>query len=678
VPAAWIAAAGAALAPPPQPVGGSEPTPAIVITGERVPRSLRETASSVVLVTEREIQARSADRVEQILELTPNVTLGNGALGPAIRGLDTTGPLQNLPAFLGGNRPRTTLIIDGRAVSYSELVNGVAPAWDIERIEVFRSPQTTTRGQNSIAGAIIVESNAPTFEPHHAARLSAGNFGTRQLSAVASGPLLGEQLAVRVAGDLRYSRTASRIFDIMADADPNHDVYGLLRFKLLAKPKALPATQLTLTYAHLQSQMPQVEGVKKPFRERRDPLPVYGVSRSDVDSLTAVVRHQASARLATNFVVTGGDSRGRRLAFPGLGQASVHGRDWSAEAVFDWRPIDSVRVIGGASRNHQKLDQFIDLSVLTGIGRFRDVQDGTGLFGEAQITALPGTTVTAGLRYQRDRQRRTGALSGPASSIDLDFDGKFHAWLPKVSFAYDISSNFRAGVLAQRAYNPGGTTLRFDTGMPDIFDAESLWDYELFARASLAGGTLNLASNLFYYDMSKSQRARPILIRPPNSVFQVGFADLFNVPRARSSGLEAELRWKAAARLTIGLGIGMLDTRIRRVDAESAIYRGKEFERSPHFSAAASIDWRPNPKLRLSAQLHHHSRYFSGDLNDPALEIDRSTMLDARVEWQSGKLNLFGYARNLFDDFSVSYLFTPTSGAANDARRIGFGVEARF
>jgi len=128
----------------------------IIVTGERVTRSIKDTASSVSVATRREIEAASADRVDQMLAQIPNVQLGGGSEGPAIRGQDTTGALQNLPAFLGGNRPRMTLIVDGRRQTYNEFVFGAAPLWDIDRVEVFRSPQTTTQGQNSIAGAIFV------------------------------------------------------------------------------------------------------------------------------------------------------------------------------------------------------------------------------------------------------------------------------------------------------------------------------------------------------------------------------------------------------------------------------------------------------------------------------------------------------------------------------------------
>jgi outer membrane receptor protein involved in Fe transport len=79
-------------------------------------------------------------------------------------------------------------------------VFGSAPLWDPDRIEIFRSPQTTTQGQNSIAGAIFVYSKDPTFEPEARVRTIAGDFKTRSISALASGPLSGD-VALRLSGD---------------------------------------------------------------------------------------------------------------------------------------------------------------------------------------------------------------------------------------------------------------------------------------------------------------------------------------------------------------------------------------------------------------------------------------------------------------------------------------------
>jgi outer membrane receptor protein involved in Fe transport len=58
--------------------------------------------------------------------------------------------------------------------------------------------------------------------------------------------------------------------------------------------------------------------------------------------------------------------------------------------------------------------------------------------------------------------------------------------------------------------------------------------------------------------------------------------------------------------------------------------------------------------------------------------IDPATTVDLRAEWTRGRATLFGYARNAFDAFALSYLFTPTFGTATDPREVGIGLGARF
>jgi iron complex outermembrane receptor protein len=645
----------------------------IIVTGELVKRTVRRTASSVRVVSDREIAANSASDVEQVLALVPNVTLGHGSQGPNIRGQDTTGALHDLPAFLGGNRPRTTLVVDGRRNTYSEFVFGAAPVWDVDRIEVFRTPQTTTEGQNSIAGAIFVTSKPPSFEPEARVRVIAGNLDTRELSAVASGPL-SPDVAVRVAGDLRYSHTGSRIVDKVAGAEPNHEVYGLARAKLLVKPRSMPGSQLQLTYVHNQSQSPQVQAISPPFEDRRDVDGGYGVFRISVDSLTASASHAISQALELDVTASGGDSNVRRLAPPGAGQAQILGRDWALDGILHWSPDGPLRGTAGVSRTHLRLRQVIDLSILSGIGRFHDVQESSGLFGEAEL-AIGTASLTAGLRYQQDRQDRYGSLAAASGAIPLAFDRTFRSWLPKISLAWDVTSSLRIGTLVQKAYNPGGTTLRFDTGLADNFGAERLWNVELFARARL-GTRLSASANVFHYSMRNAQRDEPIFIFAPNG-FLVTFANLFNVPRARSSGAELDLNWNASARLSARGSIGLLATRIIDADPADAALDGKQFDRSPHFTASAAIDWQASDRLRLSAQARHHSRYYSDNLNTPAFRIAPSTIVDGRAEYRLLRLTVFAYARNLFDRFALIER-TMRPAYAEDPREIGVGVETRF
>jgi outer membrane receptor protein involved in Fe transport len=654
----------------------SAPIPEVVVTGERTPRSLRETSSSVAVVTARDVNAMaSPDRVDQVLETIPNVQMSSGGEGPTIRGQDTTGASRDLYAFLGGNRPRTTLIVDGRPVSFNEFIFGAAPLWDVSRIEVFRSPQTTTQGQNSIAGAIFVVTEDPTATPEYRARAIVGNAHTRQLSAVASGPL-ADGVAYRIAGDLRFSRPSSMIGEDAVGGDPNRDRYGLLRLKLLATPASLPDSKFELAYTHNSSQAPQVEGVSPPFKKRRNPGATYGTFRIATDSLTASARHQLRSDLVLNALVTGGTSDVERFAPPGLGQVKLANNDLFAEASANWSPAGPLKMIGGISHSRRKLRQYINLSVLAGEGHFRDQQAASGLFGEATFALLPRTSLTAGLRYQRDTQRRTGALGTSTSSIPLDYDKTFRAWLPKASVTHEFTNDVRAGVLIQRAYNPGGVTLRFDTGQPDFLGAETLWDYEIFARAAVRPG-LSVETNLFYYDQRDAQRAQPISIPAPNGQI-VTFADLFNIPRARTYGLEASADWRASERFRARIGVGLLDTRIIKVEPANAGFEGKEFGRAPRFSGTASIEWRPIDPLRISAQARRNSAFWSDDLNTPTRRIDGWTRVDARADWDAGRFRLFGYGRNLLDKFYLTYRFNNALATAGDPREFGVGLEANF
>src|SRR5437868_3454545 len=184
-------AAAVAQAAPPEPEPKSDS--AIVVTGERVKRSLKDTPSSVAVFGKRDIERMAApDRIQDVLALVPNVLLTERRDPPTIRGQGSAGVLGGLPAFLGGARPRTVLQIDGRTVTFNEFSNSTEGLWDVDRVEVFLSPQTTTQGANSIGGAIFITTADPTYRLEGKARVVAGEWHRRQLSAALSVPLLDD------------------------------------------------------------------------------------------------------------------------------------------------------------------------------------------------------------------------------------------------------------------------------------------------------------------------------------------------------------------------------------------------------------------------------------------------------------------------------------------------------
>ena len=651
----------------------------IIVTGERQHRTVEETSSSVAVFTRGDVEARSADRLDQLLANVPNVQLGSGGEGPTIRGQDSSGVLRDLPAFLGGTRPRATLQVDGRAVGYNELVFGTAPLWDVAQIEVFRSPQTTTQGRNSIAGAIFIQTVDPTFAWEGRGRALAGTNFTRQFSGSISGPLVEDQLAFRASADMRRGRSSSELTTTAAGIDPNRDVYDLFRLKLMATPSAVQGLRLVATVARTASQAPQIEGIRPPYARRQDPQATYGIFKTGVTSATVRGEQTFSPRLNLTATASLGGSEIRRFAPAGFGETRIAGNDRSFEFVSNWRPVEGLRIIGGVHALDNELDQYIDLSAARlGRGTFNDHQSSLGVFGEAEWEILPRVTLTGGGRYQRDQQTRSGKLAIGAREVPLAYRGVFEEFLPKVSLAYGAGEGGRVGFMVQRSYNPGGATLNLATFAPDTFGAETMWAYEAFGRMSRGGGRLTVSGNLFHYAIRNAQRTLLRELITPGGV--VLFVETANAPRAHARGSELAVGWRPNARLALDAALGLLDTKLTQTLSASDSLRGKEFQRSPHVTASVAIKWQPAAAITLSAQWRHGSGYFSDDANTPGRRISSASTADARIEWVYGSLNVFAYARNLFDKFYLTYRFASGDGlaTAGDPRELGIGVEARF
>lgn len=676
----WLSAAAAAAQAPPAADAPEDPS-TIIVTGERARRSLKETPSSVTVFGKRDLEQQAAtDRLQQLLEFVPNLFQASNRDTPTVRGQSSSGALGGLPAFLGGARPRTVVQIDGRTITFNEFANGSEGLWDVERVEVFRSPQTTTQGANSIAGAIFITTRDPTWQPEGRARAIVGEFDRRQLSGVVSGPLIDDQLAVRIAADLYQSHAADKMFGPVAGVDLNEDDYGSARVKLLAHPRALPGLRVLVTLTHGKSQAPQGEGARPPFRERRDDPCACGYIKLNVDSATMLASYQITSTLESRTTLSWGKTFQRRFAPVGFGLARLHGHDRSLESVLQWQPAGTVSAIGGVAYRGTRLDQIIDLTATPlGIGTFKDRQDGSGVFGEVTWKPLPRLSVTGGARYQRDHQRRVGVL-GTEPPLPLDYDRTFQAFLPKLSAAYDLNDQVRLGVLVERAYNPGGVTLEPSHFAVVLFNPEYMWDYEAYVRGSLFGGRLSVNANLFYNDSRNIQRTLELILPTPTG--PVGLERVVNDPRAHTSGAEVELSYRLTPNLTLSASGGWLRSRVDETLVPDDPILGKPFAAAPKFTGVLAADWKALPNLRVSSQIRHNSRYFSDDSASREFQIDPSTDVDARVSWDVRRFTVFAYAHNLFNEFHITFGSGSNDPenevATNDPREIGIGVEARF
>lgn len=364
----------------------------------------------------------------------------------------------------------------------------------------------------------------------------------------------------------------------------------------------------------------------------------------------------------------------RRLAIPRTGDARIGLTERSAEIILRYGDAEApLSGHAGVFLFDARQSERIDLSAFLGVGQFRDVQDSQGYFAEVTARPVAALTITAGLRYQRDHQNRQGSL-GP---FLVDYIRTFDAWLPSATVAWTVSDQVTIGALAKRGFNPGGTTISFLTGEQNPFEAETLWNYELFLRGRTGDGRFGYRANLFYTDYFNAQR--PVITVVGNDI-----ATAFrNAERARALGAEVELDWRPSDALTLTGAVGLLDTKLLRFTAAREPIVGRRFARAPGVTASAAVSWRLIPALTLDAQARYGAGYDSQDGSNapggtPTLPVGDRFVLDSQLSWQVRQFRLFVFARNLTDSRYWLELYTPGFGTPGKPRRVGAGMEARF
>ena len=652
----------------------------IVVTGDNVTRDLMETASSVTIIDAREIsQQKTGDAtVSEVVRGVPNVIYPDNVSAPIIRGQDSQGPNTGATAFFAGTVPRATINVDGHYLSYNEFVYGATSVWDVSSVEVFRGPQTTSQGANAIAGAIIVNTNDPTFTREAAYQAEIGNYNQKRASGMLSGALIENELAGRITLD--YSGRDTFIDYVNADFKRDGTDQDFRNFvgrgKLLWRPIEIPALEAKLTYSFTDSNRPSQEAAAAPFEDlnhRTTTMPSWKQkTHTGILDLSYDFGNEIKLVNQTQLTQTSAE---RSIGLVNGGNADVGQTNVSNEArVLYGDPSDVLSGVVGLYYAHVSTNEAL---YLNGTSSFDDTKDNLGLFSEASYRFADKWTLTGGLRYQRDQIQRAGnSVYTPNNPVD--FDETFSALLPKVSLTYAVTDDWNVGGLISRGYNPGGVALNI-TGkewMP--FEEETIWNYELFTRASLLDDRLTVTSNLFYMDMNNAQYNIPVVVSPG-----VSYSYTINAEKAHAYGLELGADYRVLDNLALKGSVGLLKTEIDEISS-NVIYEGKEFAKSPGYMYSFGASWDVTEKFNVSAQVRHLDGYYSDLANTATYAIDPYTLADVRASYKfRDELELYGYVKNVFDERSPTYMqqnrgIGGIEASMTEPRMYGLGIKGTF
>jgi len=215
----------------------------VVVMGEKADRTLRDTPASVAVTTGQTIADQNLIDMYDVLQRAPNVAINADRTSFTIRGID---------AFYvsgAGDGALASVYLDGAVLPRAALNTGPLDLYDIAQVEVFRGPQSTVQGRNALAGAVVIRTTDPSYEWNGKARVMlTGPDGQRRAAAALGGPILGDQIAFRLAGEIARSDGLLYNTTLHRDADPRQS--ETLRGKLLFTPDAVPGLRIIATYMH--------------------------------------------------------------------------------------------------------------------------------------------------------------------------------------------------------------------------------------------------------------------------------------------------------------------------------------------------------------------------------------------------------------------------------------------
>ena len=623
----------------------------IIVTAEKIGRSMLDTATSTAVLSEHDLEKRAGlITSKDVLENTPNISIaGTGNQAPTVRGVDGTGAAKGGDAFFAGSRPRLNVQIDGRPASYNEITFGDSALWDVRQIEVLRGAQSTLQGRNAIAGTMLIKTNDPTHQTEAALRLGGGNYDQQRYSAMVSAPLVADTLAFRLAGDYYEKHTFVSGFDGFQGVDDPGEFEALnLRGKLLFEPASIDAMRILVTLNHSDYRGPQTENVYRPFGDYHSDFVFEPVFEPKSTSLIGEVQYEIDQRFSAFVTASGSDLGVKRKSPPGAGIADIDAREYMLEPRLNYRGNGRTSSVVGAYLFRADQDESIDFPSPQAFG---DEIRTAAIFGEATIQATDSLDLIAGARYERETHERRG---GDQTAVVIELDETYTAFLPKAGLAWHVSEKATLGFTIARGYNGGGAGFTYDE-INAVFtnyqyDPEYVWTYEVFGRQEI-GNAIGLTANMFYSryrDMQLSYDLTPT--DPSDYSFVVRNAD-----EAESYGAEFGVDWRPADGLGVYASAGLLRAQITKYPNSGFQSNDQPF--APDFTATAGVTWNRNG-WDVGLNTRYSSSYYSDLANNPRGEVDAYLVTNAQLAYTWNNVRMYGYVENLFDSKHLLALYS--------------------
>lgn len=511
----------------------NQDTSDVVVSATGVPEPVDHIASSVTIITSKEIEAQQRRTLPDVLKSVPGLNV-----------VQTNGPGGQTSVFMRGtNSNHTKVLIDGVDVSDPSNANksfdfGQMLAPDLERVEVLRGPQSGLYGADAIGGVILIYTKKGNGPPKVNTMVEAGSFGTFNQATSISG------------GRDKYNYSIN-ISHFRADNVPVTPYYYLLpgekrldnsydNWTYSAKLGVDLSNDVTVNFVTRYT-----DGALHFIGDDFNTFPAHAEaarSRADVDNFSTrgeVVWRTFGGNLTNYFGINYSNSQATN--FDPLSGTSFNDGD---RVKYDWRSILGVApgytIVTGAEHQNEQLDT-PDL--------FAEEWN-NAVFAELQSEVFKDFFFVANVRYDDNENFGGHTTWRVAPAYVIEATG--------TKLKASIGTGFKAPTLSQRFqdFPP------YFFGNPDLEPEESLGMDAGFEQPVFSGHA-QFGATYFYNDITN-------LIEP-----NATFTSYINVGKAKTSGVEAFVSADITDRLRIRADYSYTEatdgTRVRNCFADRAI-----------------------------------------------------------------------------------------------------------
>lgn len=670
-------------APSEAPHAATEPTDSriegIQVQGNKENKTYQESTESISVLKSNEVDAPVQKDSLQVVNAAPNVTVNKNDDSFSIRGINNTG----VTGFQKDNL--SSVIIDNVFQTDLAIKAGSFELWDTEQLELYRGPQSTTQGVNSLAGSILLFHNKPSDQNEVMGRLGYGSYNRFNLAALGNTAWLEGALKGRIS----YNHDQDDGF--IKNITTNNSKWGkkskdALTVDLVYDLNATDSLRWNTKLFQSETGGNYVQSTNPFDYEVSEDVDSDSKTNNQQTSLTYSKQINESWRnetiaaysMAKNDETS--DADGTSSPSAGVRTEEHNDRFISIENLLKYQSANVKNVLGFHAHDYY-LKDYAHFNILYPLGgnvytpidsvqeteKYRTV---FALFDSYLWKFTENQSINLGLRYEFVKNKygalvdakRTQNLGGGVNAVIDNYlnsvSGRYEdtddnsILLPKV--AYMITQGQHTyGLTYSEGYRTGGLSINRKRAQVDKYDPEKTNNYELSYKLAESFGTLS--SNVFYTDWQDQQ----VLVQLSSDIFDT---QVVNAASSELYGAEVELTMTPAVRHQVTVGAGYVKTRFKDFVSGTKDYSNNEFPFAPNWTGKINYGYQVSAEWTLTSTL----RYLGTSYGNAENTIDSPEQFywDGTVQYALSQWNMGVdfYVRNILNSQYVIYDRTSSIG----------------